>query len=160
MLIVADASAFLNVFQFDFRHDIYYTTNSILDEIIDFKNKMIIRQGMESGRLRLSEPSSESLELIKSKTVELGLNLSKNDISILALALDFKKEGKNFILQSDDYSMQNLAFHLKIPFKAVSQKGIQKEIRFVNACPVCGKEFQANERTCIDCGIALARKKK
>lgn len=160
MIVVADASAFLNVFQFDFEHDTYWTTQAIIDEIIDFKNRMIIKQGIESGSLKVSEPSGESLKFIEGKATEMGLRLSKNDKSVLALALDFKKESQKFILQTDDYSMQNLAFNLKIPFKSVAMKGIKKEISFASICPVCGKEFPASMKACIDCGVALSRKRK
>jgi len=160
MIFVADASSFLNAFDFNFENDTYYTTNEIIREIRDFKNKALIDYGFQSGHLKIQDPSPESITEINSISLKKRLSVSVNDKSILALALDFKKQKQNFLLSTDDYSIQSIAFDLKIPFKSIIQNEIKKSISFQLYCPNCNKRFSPYylKKECDACETFLKKR--
>ena len=162
MIYVADASSFLNIFNFDFQNDFYYTVPGVLAEIRDPKNKMIMNLGLSSNHLIEAIASKESIGEIKKLMNDLAPNLSETDINVLALALDFKKEGKKFELKTDDYQIQNLAFKLGVPFKSIMMKGIKKQATFYFQCSACYKIFEGISENdgCRYCGSKLIKKRK
>ena len=107
---------------------------------------------IEKG-LFFKKPSKESVDKVNiaiNKTGDIN-RLSKTDIEILALALDFEKENEPIIL-TDDYSIQNVAHFLKIKFETISQSGIIKRFKWTCRCRGCGKKFKENIKICPICG--------
>ena len=51
--------------------------------------------------------------------------LSDADVSLLALASEFRRDKKDFTVVSDDYSVQNICRHLKIRFEGSVQGKIR-----------------------------------
>ncbi len=132
MFYLIDSSAVLNDFGFEFapEHE-YITTSLAVREFKDLRSRHLMENALQQNLLSIEEPSKESLLAINKKVSEKGFTkLSKTDLSILALALDLKKQGKKFILITDDYSIQNFAKILEIPFESAMRGEINKEISF------------------------------
>ena len=107
---------------------------------------------LKEVRLAVQEPSKAAIEAVKAKCRQTGddARLSPADIEVLALA----SEASATIL-TDDYSIQNTASILGIPFKPVSQKGIGSVFVWSYRCTGCRKVFDKNLQECPVCGAKL-----
>jgi UPF0271 protein len=164
MFYLIDSSAILNDFGFSFSEEnSYITTPLVIDEFRDVRSRHLMENALQQGLLRIVEPKKESTSYVEEAVEGKGFSrLSKADISLIALALDLKKQGKQFLLLSDDYSIQNFCSLLKIPFEPVIRGKIGKEISFSLVCSGCGKLFPVNskEKKCSVCGSFLRRKRQ
>ncbi len=161
MIHLIDSAAVLNNpgFSFSDEHR-FITTPLIADEFRDMRSRHLVANALKNDLLLLAEPSKESLVRIKALASEHGFEkLSKPDISLLALALDFKNKGKEFLLISDDYSVQNFAKLLGIKFDSVIRGKIEKTISFKKRCKGCGKQFPGTfpGKECPECGSRIVR---
>lgn len=70
---------------------------------------------VESGRIRIIEPTLETIDEVKASATSAGdsFYLSKTDLQVLALALEFKRRGYDPQIVTDDYSIQNIAKKLE-----------------------------------------------
>jgi UPF0271 protein len=100
-------------------------------------------------RIKVLSPSKRSLATVLAESEKTGdsRRLSSTDKEILALALDL-----GYQLVTDDYSIQNLAEVLGIPYKGLEQKGIKKVIHWRFRCLGCGKTFDSDIAECDICG--------
>lgn len=73
--------------------------------------------------------------------------LSGADVDVLAVALATGGE-----LLTDDYTLQNLARRLGVPFRSIQTKGITEEYRFVPRCTGCGRFLDVPREDCLVCG--------
>lgn len=164
MLYLIDSSAILNDFGFQFSEEHkYVTVPLVINEFRDVRSRHLMENALRQGLLRIGEPSKESTSYVEESIEGKGFSrLSKADISLIALALDLKNQGKQFLLVSDDYSIQNFCSLLKIPFEAVIRGKIGKQISFSLVCSGCGKVFPANskEKRCSVCNSFLRRKRR
>lgn len=165
MLFLIDSSAVLNDFSFEFKPEhAYITTPIVIGEFRDMRSRLLMENALSQGILSIQEPEKETLEQVESLVRSKGFDrLSKADLSLLALALDLKKQGKEFILITDDYSIQNFAKMLKIHFEAAMRGKIEAVIGFSLFCTGCGKKTffpDSNAKKCPDCGSSLRRKKQ
>ena len=164
MLYLLDSSAVLNDFGFEFSKEHRYISTSLaIGEFKDLRSRHLMENALQQGLLSIEEPGEESQKSVKEITSKKGFSkLSKTDLSILALALDLKKQGKKFTLITDDYSIQNFAKILEIPFESAMRGEISKEISFSLSCPSCSKTMPSSskERKCPVCGSALKRKRQ
>ena len=116
----------------------------------------------ESGRLIIRMPSNSSHKTVLGKSSELGeeYELSEADVQILALALDLKREGKKPVVVSDDYSIQNVAEHLKLEYSSLATFGISYGFNWIHYCPACFRKYMQgySHSTCEVCGTELERK--
>ncbi len=138
-----------------------YTVPEVLEEVRDEESKKVLRTAIESGKLIVTKPSSSSLKRVKelARTIGEALNLSETDLSVVALALDFKIKRMNPIIYTDDYSLQNLAKALGISFQPIRTRGISEKRRYIVYCPACGYvASSADEKICPRCGHRLVRK--
>ena len=108
-------------------------------------------------RVKILNPSKRSLAKVVAKGEETGdsRRLSSTDKEILALAMELGYE-----IVSDDYSVQNLARVLGVPFRTFDQKGIKKVIEWEARCVGCGKRFPAEVQECDICGSATKSVRK
>jgi UPF0271 protein len=109
---------------------------------------------IEKG-LKVISPSKDSVDFVNKNAKETGDHgrLSSTDVEVIALALDLqKKPDKNIIILTDDYSIQNLANHLKIKFESISQDSITKRFKWIYRCQGCGKKFKEHISVCPICG--------
>lgn len=111
---------------------------------------------LETG-LRLVPPTAASLRRVEEAATDTGdsRRLSPVDIDVLAVALDV-----NGTIHTDDYSIQNVASVLHIPFTGVSQAGITEVITWVYRCRGCGKIWPENPpKECTVCGSEIRQVK-
>lgn len=140
----------------------YYTTDSVVREISHRKKKIISIQGLiETGKLEVYEPVKDFLQIVVNTACKTGdfPQLSKTDISIIALALEFKNRNLKVTLISDDYSVENVAKKLGILTASISADGIKRIVEWKIYCGGCGKVFKNfTSNICDVCGSPLKKK--
>jgi len=153
MAYVLDATAIRS--GMTFAGDEWFTTSSVITEV------KLGRQGrdleiLQETAIKVMEPDSDSIKKIEETAKSTGDfdSLSKTDMEILALALFLKAQ-----LISDDYSVQNIASVLKIPYKT-DLAGIRKIIIWTYRCKGCGKYYEKMQPDCPICGSEIRRAKK
>lgn len=150
-----DAAAILNSpgFSFDKKGE-FFTVPLVFDELRDLRSRHLAENALQNGLLTLIEPKKETIEKIKALASKKGFTrLSNADVSLLAIALELKKEKKKAVLFTDDYSVQNFCKLLKIKFDSVMRGKIEKTISFAKKCSGCGKKLSNgfSGKTCPDC---------
>ncbi len=138
----------------------HYTTPEVVKEVKDEHSKRLLELSLAASRLEVIKAPHKTISEVTSRAGEIGeLNrLSRTDISILALAYWFKKKGYEVILVTDDYSVQNMALHLKLVFMAVKTIGVKEMRRYEVYCPNCGWKGITNSTLCPRCGFTLSRR--
>ena len=136
----------------------YYTTYLVLEEVKHHS----VGSSLIHSRVQVTEPSSGSLNKVKSTAVRTGDigALSQADLSLLALGLDLKDRDGGVNLVSDDFAVRNMAEVLAIPLAPTSLKGGEwKNITWKIYCRGCGKTYTNPKlTTCPICGTQLVRK--
>lgn len=145
---VLDTSAliYLNDFR---RFDEIMTVQEVVEESKD----RITALKLSSIDAKVMEPDSSALKEVKSVAKKTGDidKLSKTDLKIIALAKE-----NNATIISDDYSIQNVAEKMQIPYLSVFSDKITKLITWKKYCNSCKKYFDSG-RTCKFCGGKLKR---
>jgi len=160
-IIIIDTSAILSGKPINLDDIKTVTTQGVSDELKPGgKDYQTFQFLLEKG-LEINIPTKESLMNVKkvsTKTGDIG-RLSKTDIEILALALDYSLE-KNIepIILTDDYSIQNVANFLNITYTNLSQRGIKKRFKWAYCCRGCGKKFEEHIKVCPICGAETRNK--
>jgi len=114
-----------------------------------------------SGKLRIEAPSEQALIEVGERARVLGdrIVLSKADMSVIALALDLRKNGKSPIIVSDDYAIQNVADAMNLVYQSLATFGIRQRFNWVYYCPACFRRYPTGEaEVCQICGTKLKRK--
>ncbi len=113
-----------------------------------------------SGKLRIQSPTTSSLEEVTERARTLGdkVVLSKADKSVLALALDLRREGKMPIIVSDDYAVQNVAEGIGVSYQPLATLGIREKYNWTYYCPACFRRYTPDVQVCGVCGTRLKRK--
>lgn len=158
---ILDASAFINGFILDTNYN--YTTAEVVSEIRDFKSKLVLDIAINDGKLSIVQPGDEFLGEVQSVISESGdvLRLSQQDISIIALALDFYSHGRSVMVISDDYTIQNTLKILDIPFSSILTFGIDEVYNWVKVCSGCKRQYSEDYPfdDCEVCGSSLYKKR-
>ena len=131
------------------------TTSAVYDEVEHIKKKHgALEMLQQTNRLQIREPSDEFITIVKNAAAKTGdsITISKQDITIIALALENKIE-----LITDDFAVTNVARQLKIKTSSLMTQGINTVGRWISYCPICGKEFSV-KKECPICGSKLNRK--
>ncbi|MDT7875853.1 MAG: DNA-binding protein [Sulfolobaceae archaeon] len=154
--IVFDTGAFLAGLQNSYEK--VYTTQEVIDEVKDFKSIELLSFGLESNKIIILQPSSQSLNIVKKEAQMIReFGLSKTDISVASLALDLKPS----IVLTDDLPLQNLLLHLGIKYIPVKLSiKISKRKSFIYKCEGCGREYDKLYPSCPYCGHKLKKKIK
>jgi len=151
---VLDASAFYAGIPFASQEK-SYTTSVVFDEIKHIKkNHDVLKILVETKRLEILDPKQEYITKVLSSAKEIGdfQNLSKGDISVIALCLQLGGE-----LVTDDFAISNTAKRLNLIVIPIMTKGIDKVKDWVYFCSGCEKIFSKITR-CPICGSKLNRK--
>lgn len=114
-----------------------------------------------SGKLRIQSPTPQSLKEVAEKAGALGdrVALSKADSAVLALASDLRKEGRDPVIVSDDYAVQNVAEGMGIPYQSLATLGIRQKFDWTFYCPACFRRYPGGDsKVCRVCGTKLKRK--
>jgi len=132
-----------------------YTTKTIFDEIKHIKkNHDAIKILVETKRLEILDPEDKNITKVLSIAKETGdfQNLSKGDISVIALCLQLQGE-----LVTDDFAVSNTAKHLNLKVIPVMTGGINEVKDWIYFCSGCEKTFSKITQ-CPICGSKLSRK--
>jgi len=116
----------------------------------------------QTGKLRILRPLVKFVDQIKLLSTDVGdiRVLSEVDLQILALALQLKSEGKNSVIVSDDYAIQNVAERIGAGYKSLATFGIRYQLNWLLYCPACRRKYPPSygKETCRVCGAMLKRK--
>ncbi len=161
--MVLDTSAFLAGFDpFSISED-QATVPQVEEEIKSNSMTWVrFKIAVENGKVNVKSPSEDALNRVKASANKIGdtFFLSKTDLQVLALALDFKAKGFTPQIVTDDYSIQNVATQMEIDFVSLATFGISRLLEWMRYCPACHREYPAdyNSKECTVCGTALKRK--
>ena len=151
---ILDASAFYAGIPFASQEK-NYTTPAVFDEIKHIKkNHDALNVLVETKRLEILDPQKEYITKVLTKAKEIGdfQNLSKGDISVIALCLQIGGE-----LGTDDYAISNTAKQLSLKVIPIMTKGITEIKDWVYFCSGCEKIFSKISQ-CPICGTNLSRR--
>jgi UPF0271 protein len=151
---ILDASAFYAGIPFGSSYD-YYTTSLVYDEIKHIKkNQEVLETLLETNRLKIREPDKESIKIAIKSSKNTGdyQQLSKQDLSIIALCLDLKGQ-----IITDDFAISNVAKNIGLKISPVMTSGIKDVGIWVHYCPGCRSNHKSG-RECPMCGTPLKRK--
>ncbi len=132
------------------------TVPEVLEEARDLCSKLELETAVLAGKVKVAEPSKDSLAEVRRKVKHTGDVVSETDIKLLALALDLKD--KKAELVTDDYAIQNLASLFGIPYSRVAMPGIKEVLRWEAVCPACGRRYPPSTTNCLTCGSKLGRR--
>jgi len=151
---ILDASAFYAGVPFRSSEDCY-TTSLVYEEIKHIKkNHDALGTLLETNRLKIREPDSESEKDAIKSSKDTGdfPQLSKQDISIIALAIQMKGQ-----IISDDFAISNVAKNLGLEIMPIMTKGIKDVGKWIHYCPGC-RTNHTTGKECPMCGTSLKRK--
>ncbi|MDE1842564.1 MAG: nucleotide-binding protein [Thaumarchaeota archaeon] len=132
-----------------------FTTPLVFEEIKHIKkNHGAVQTLIDLERLKIIEPEEKFTKFVLEKASQTGdlPNLSKGDISVLALCMQLDVE-----LVTDDYTVSNVAKHLNLKVIPIMTKGISTVLESVYHCPACNKVSKKMSE-CPICGSKLKRK--
>ena len=151
---ILDASAFYAGIPFGNSSDCY-TTSIVYDEIKHIKkNQEVLETLLETNRLKIRDPDKESIEIAIKASKNTGdyQQLSKQDVSVIALCIDLKGQ-----IITDDYAISNVAKNFGLKISPVMTSGIRDVGKWVHYCPGCRSNHK-NCKECPKCGTPLKRK--
>jgi len=151
---ILDASAFYAGVPFRSSEE-YYTSSLVYDEIKHIKKDHdALGTILETNRLIIREPDKEStMAAIKAaKNTGDYQQLSKQDISIIALCIELKGE-----IISDDFAISNVARNVGLKILPIMTQGISDVGKWVHYCPGCRTNHSSGSE-CPMCGTQLKRK--
>ncbi|MEM0056871.1 MAG: NOB1 family endonuclease [Candidatus Geothermarchaeota archaeon] len=136
------------------------TCSHVIAEIKNTLAQAIVSTHIECGNIKLEEPEDEDVKKVYTISELTGdyKNLSLADIHVIALAIKYTKEKYEVTVYTDDFSIQNIMKHLKIPFIHCIRE-VKRPLKWVLKCRYCGKVYKftyVGDR-CEDCGGPLVR---
>lgn len=158
--LVLDTSAFIMGFN-PSRKGEAYSVRAVEEELSDGSMPQLrFRMFSEKGELTVQLPTARAQTIVEDATARMGESgyLSKADREVLALALDLKLDGRETVIVSDDYAIQNIADQLEIGHSSLANFGIVHRFRWIMYCPACFRRYKPPEKTCQVCGTTLKRK--
>jgi UPF0271 protein len=161
-IYVLDSSALIGGYNPNLINAHHFITPDIFEEVTDEHARTILNLAASNLTLKIRTPTQASIKSVKKASKNTGDSaaLSSIDIHILALALDLKNENQNPIIITDDYSLQNAAVTLGIPFKTIIREGIKKRFIWIKYCTSCKKQYPNTypEKICEICGGNIKRR--
>lgn len=162
-VLVIDTSAFISGFDPSAINEEAYSVSRVGDELLEGSIvKMRFNASIESGRLKLINPSAKYIDIAKEASREVGdlSFLSEADIEVLALAIQLKYCGFEAVVLTDDYSIQNVAEKLELNFAPLANLGISYHLSWLYYCPACGRKYPPDRKIilCENCGMQLKRR--
>ncbi|MEM3519086.1 MAG: hypothetical protein QW179_01720 [Candidatus Hadarchaeales archaeon] len=154
-IFILDTSAIIGGFTPSMSTAEILTVKEVLEEARATLTKLKMEAAIASEKIKIREPSPESLNRVEEEVRKTGDRLSTTDIRLLALALDHREDG---MLLTDDYAIQNIAVSLGIRCRSVVMKGIKARFIWRGYCVACKKWYLPTKRECEVCGSKLLRK--
>jgi len=136
-----------------------FTVPKVIEEVKTLRHRAGVEVLLDTKLLDVIEVTGDCLREVIEVARKSGdiTSLSETDLKVLALALQLKRQGRDPILITDDYTIQNLASRLKIRCRSIRAKGIEKRIRWRYRCTACGKVYYEFLGECGICGHELKR---
>jgi len=162
-ILVLDASAFIAGFD-PLSIDIeQYSVPMVETELVaDTLPWVRFRTAVESGKLKIKEPSVSFLDKVKESSKRVGdvLFLSEADLQVLAIAMEIQHSGEEPLIVTDDYSIQNVANKIGVEFASLMTFGIRFRFDWILYCPACHRKYPSDYKfkACEICGTELKRK--
>ena len=162
-MFIVDTSAFIAGFDPFSIEEEQYSPQAVREELVSGSMPWTrFNTAVESGRLMTKIPSAHFLDRVRETSKKVGdvRFLSKADMHVLALALEFKDAGYTPIIVTDDYSIQNVADQMGVKFASLTTFGIRFRLHWVLYCPACYRKYPPDysAKTCEVCGANLKRK--
>jgi UPF0271 protein len=162
-VLVLDTSAFIAGYGAPGSDEALYTVPAVKGEVREGGlQRFRLENAERTGVLRVLEPGEKHRKEVQRVLVEMGETgvLSEADTQLLSLGLQLKNEGKNTVIVSDDYAVQNIADRLGLGIKSLVTQGIKRRYRWITYCPGCRRGFQdpPADRVCPVCGTRLKRR--
>ena len=158
---VLDASAIIG--GFSSKKSQNFITATVISEIKDFKSKLYLESAIGNGSITIMEPESVDIKNVLNIIIKSGdvLRLSDVDKNLVALAFKLKREHKNPLVVTDDYSMQNVLKIVGIPYRSVLTEGINGIYGWVKICKGCKKKYPPEYAfdECEICGTRIIKKR-
>lgn len=123
-VFILDTSALIGGFTPSLRETTQFIVPQVLAEARSLSVKLKLETAINSGQIKVRKPSKEALDKVREEVEKTRDRVSKTDIQLLALGQELQESGKNPILITDDYAIQNLAEILEIQYKEVAKPGI------------------------------------
>lgn len=103
-------------------------------------------------KVRLASPDPASLAAVDAEADRSGdaVRLSPTDRGLLAVALEL---GASIV--TDDYSIQNVASRLGVPYERIEQRGITETVRWRYRCTGCRRFLEEWRPVCPVCGARV-----
>ncbi len=138
----------------------FTTTPSIIEEIRNRLSRFRAETLFLLEKMDERTPNEEFVRQVESAAVSAGdkLELSQNDIELIALALTISGEGSDVTLVSTDFAVLNTASHLGIRILDPNKK-FRQRITWIMKCPACNYKSQTptRETECPVCGTEMRR---
>jgi len=158
---VLDASAIIG--GFSSKKSQNFITATVISEIKDFKSKLYLESAIEDGSITIIEPESVDIKNVSDIIIKSGdvLRLSDVDKNLVALAFKLKREHKNPLVVTDDYSMQNVLKIVGMPYRSVLTEGINEIYGWVKICKGCKRKYPPEYvfDECEICGTRIIKKR-
>jgi len=139
-----------------------YTTKEVFDEVKHIKRSYAALEALVSiGNLSIVEPEANNVKDANELARRSGdiAKMSRADLSVLALALYFKRSKNEPVIVTDDYAIANTAELAGIKVSYLMTRGIRKIGRWIRYCSACGIAY-SKEDFCQVCGNKLSMKLK
>jgi UPF0271 protein len=161
--LVLDTSAFIAGYGAPVKGETLYTVSAVKEEVREGGlHRIRLENAVLTGKLAILEPGEEYMDEVQCVLDDMGEIgvLSEADTQILSLGLQLKAEGRNTIIVSDDYAVQNVADRLGLGYKGLVTQGIKRRYRWITYCPGCRQTFQdpPGDGVCLICGTKLKRR--
>ncbi|HEV8594316.1 MAG TPA: nucleic acid-binding protein, partial [Thermoplasmata archaeon] len=129
-----------------------FTTEDVLRELEKQEALTPQLETFLAVKVHVVSASSAALASVRTRSQGTGdaPRLSRTDIGLLAVAAEI---GATIV--TDDYSMQNLAQAMGLPYERVLEPGITQLVRWQYKCTGCGKYYEDWRDPCPVCGAKL-----
>lgn len=155
MINIADSAVFM--LGMDVDPSTLITVASVVDELRTRETMMRFEVALEGGaRVEPIDPAIRKQVIAAARTTKDLEVLSSTDIDVLAKALEY---GKDAVILTDDYAIQNTASILGIRFMPVVQKKIRDVLEWDKQCFGCHRRFPEGD-ICPVCGSELRKRRK
>lgn len=161
--ILLDTSAFITGYEPSDVDAEHYTVPAVRKELRSGDLSSIrLETALRTGRLSIRSPEARYVADVEAAMAELGeAGIQSNaDMELLALGLQLRAEGKDPVVVSEDYSVQNVADHLGLRYRSLATPGIKRRFAWSIYCPGCRRSFSRPQPGgfCPICGTELKRK--
>lgn len=155
--LVLDTTAFYAGVPYTNTSENLVTTPDVISEVSNERTRSLIAL----SKINVLQATPDAFKRVKAAARGTGDNdMSKADLSVLALCLSLTADGDEAILLSDDFAVENVASKLGIKARPLMTNGITTAAEWVFFCPACGKKYSKPRPDCLVCGTKLEKRLK